>query len=91
MTVLQAAAEKRDFFLELDAAGSLGLKETHPYWHQIQGNLLLTRANTCHLVVWTLVDLVILPVMKDPTWAGNIEILETFYRDCFLPKILSDM
>ncbi|CAJ1057874.1 uncharacterized protein LOC114552703 [Xyrichtys novacula] len=92
MTVRQAAAEKRDFFLQLDAAtDSLTLKQTHHYWHQIQGNLHLTGASTCHLVVWTLADLVLVPVVKDPTWARNIDILETFYRDCFLPKILSEL
>ncbi|KAJ8258033.1 hypothetical protein GJAV_G00192400 [Gymnothorax javanicus] len=90
-TVLQAA-ESRDFFLELDkVTASLKLKQTHNYWHQIQGNLHLTKANSCDLVVWTSLDFVILPVLKDPSWAGNIDILETFYRDCFLPHILSQL
>ena len=92
MKVHQAAAERKDYFLQLDeATGSLALKQTHHYWHQIQGNLHLTRTNCCHLVVWTLVDLVILPVLKDPTWAVNIEHLEKFYRECFLPQILSEL
>uniref|UniRef100_A0A671THN6 YqaJ viral recombinase domain-containing protein n=1 Tax=Sparus aurata TaxID=8175 RepID=A0A671THN6_SPAAU len=87
-TVLQAA-ESRDFFLVLDeVTGSLSLKQNHNYWHQIQGNLHLTRANSCHLLVWTPLDLVILQVLKDPTWAANIDTLETFYKDCFLPHIL---
>ena len=47
-------------------------KQTHNYWHQIQGNLHRTRANSCHLITWTPLGLVILPVLKDPTWAVNI-------------------
>ncbi|XP_077075129.1 uncharacterized protein LOC143726028 [Siphateles boraxobius] len=90
-TILQAT-ENRDFFLEFDeVVDSLTLKQTHNYWHQIQGNLHLTGANSCHLLVWTPLDLVLLPVLKDPTWAVNIYILETFYKDCFLPYILSQL
>lgn len=86
------AAERNDFFLELDeVTGLLKLKQTHNHWHQIQGNLHLTGANNCHLVVWTPLDLVILLIHKDPAWANNIKILETFYKDCFLPHILSQM
>ncbi len=62
-------------------------KHTHNYWHQIQDNLHLTTANSCHLLVWTALDLVILPVLKDPTWADNTDTLETFYKDCFLLNI----
>ncbi|XP_056456504.1 uncharacterized protein LOC130390529 [Gadus chalcogrammus] len=73
------AAERKDFFLELDlVTGLLKLKQTHNHWHQIQGNLHLTGANNCHLVVWTPLDLVILLIPKDPAWASNINILETF-------------
>lgn len=87
-TVLQAA-DSGDFFLVLEeVTGSLSLKQNHNYWHQIQGNLHLTRANSCHLLVWTPLDLVILQELKDPTWAANIDTLETFYKDCFLPHIL---
>lgn len=53
-TILQAA-ESRDFLLELDEeTGSLTLKQLRNYWNQIQGNLHLTGANSCHLIVWTL-------------------------------------
>ena len=71
-----------------EVTGLLKLKQTPNHWHQIQGNLHLTGANNCHLVVWTPLDLVILLIPKDPAWASNINILETFYKDCFLPRIL---
>ncbi|XP_062860150.1 uncharacterized protein LOC134322724 isoform X1 [Trichomycterus rosablanca] len=88
-TILQAA-ESKDFFLELEeVTGALTLKPTHHYWHQIQGNLHLTRANCCHLLVWTPLDFVILTVLIDPTWVVNIDTLETFYKNCFLPHIVS--
>ena len=47
-TIIQAA-EAKDFFLKLDeVTGLLTLKQTHNHWHQIQGNLYLTGAGTCH-------------------------------------------
>ena len=88
-TIQQAAAEDKKFFLQLDGATGLKLKQHHNYWHQIQGNLHLTGANICHLIVWTPLDLVILAIHKDPTWADNLKILETFYTNSFLPHILS--
>lgn len=90
-TIIQAA-EAQDFFLKLvEETGVLNLKQTHNYWHQIQGNLYLTGAVTCHLVVWTPLDLVILYIQKDPVWVNNITVLETFYKDYLLPHILSDI
>lgn len=86
---IRHAAENRDFFLEDDLKGSLRLKQTHKYWHQIQGNLYLTGAESCTLVVWTPVDLVTLSVSRDPTWVVNIDTLETFYKEHFLPHVLS--
>lgn len=90
-TIIQAA-EAKDFYLKLDeVTGLLKMKPTHNYWHQIQGNLYLTGAGTCHLVVWTPLDVVILFIHKDPAWANNISVLEIFYKDIFLPHILSDI
>lgn len=90
-TVLEAA-ESKDFFLQLDeASGSLVLKKNHNYWHQIQGNLYLTGAKSCHFIVWTPCDFFILHVDREQTWAVNIEALETFYREVFLPHILSQL
>ncbi|KAL2086790.1 hypothetical protein ACEWY4_017849 [Coilia grayii] len=90
-TTMQAA-EAKDFFLQVDeVTGLLKLKQTHNHWHQIQGNLHLTGASTCHLVVWTPLDLAILLIHKDAAWASNVNVLETFYRDYFLPHVLTDV
>ncbi|KAL2104337.1 hypothetical protein ACEWY4_001205 [Coilia grayii] len=90
-TTMQAA-EAKDFFLQVDeVTGLLKLKQTHNHWYQIQGNLHLTGASTCHLVVWTPLDLAILLIHKDATWASNINVLETFYKDYFLPHVLTDV
>lgn len=87
---IRQAAESRDFYLYLDeVTDTLTLKPTHNYWHQIQGNLHLTGTSSCHLIVWTPLDLVILPILKDPLWVININTLETFYKECFLPDVLS--
>ncbi len=87
-SILQAA-EAKDFYLQMDqVTGLLRLKNNHNYWHQIQGNLHLTEATTCHLVVWTPQGMAIIVIQKDPAWASNLEVLETFYKDHFLPHAL---
>ncbi|XP_063046180.1 uncharacterized protein LOC134440153 isoform X1 [Engraulis encrasicolus] len=87
-TIAQAA-EAKDFYLYVDqVTGLFRLKNTHNYWHQIQGNLHLTEATTCHLVVWTTQDMAIVEIKKDPAWVSNLKVLEIFYKDHFLPRAL---
>lgn len=49
----------------VDNNGSLSLKTTHDYWHQIQGQLYLTGTECCDLVIWTTKDMQIVRIVKD--------------------------
>lgn len=53
MSIKDACANLKDFFLECDSEGTLRLKESHDYWHQVQGQLYLTGTSCCDFVVWT--------------------------------------
>ena len=63
--------------------GSMTLKKTHDYWHQIQGQLHLSGTHCCDLVVWTLVDLKIVRILKDSSWAQNISTMLDFFFSKF--------
>jgi len=59
------------------------------YYHQVQGNLALTGREVCDFCVWTPQDVLIFPVARDGDWQCNIDKLETFYRDNFLPEFIN--
>lgn len=67
--------------------GSLKLKETDNYYHQIQGQLLLTGKSCCDLVVWTPKDAQIVRIAKDVSWIPNISKLIDFYFQKFVPSL----
>ncbi|KAJ8316767.1 hypothetical protein KUTeg_005713 [Tegillarca granosa] len=61
---------------ELSSDGSMTLKETHDYWHQIQGQLFLTGTQCCDLVLWTPKGLQIVRIVKDMSWFPNISLMK---------------
>lgn len=86
----QAIAEglvHHSFCLKLKEDGSYTLKQDHVYWHQVQGQMFLTRRQFCYFVVWTTKDSVTLLIKKDESWAPNIDLLKDFYFLQLLPKI----
>lgn len=74
------------FFLET-ADGYLHLKEDSDYYHQIQGQLYITKKKCCDLIVWTPTDLAIIRMVKDINWSANIEKLIDFYFEKFIPEV----
>ena len=69
--------------------GNLFLKDTHDYWHQVQGQLHITGYQCCDLVVWTIVDCQIIRIKKDLPWAENLSRLIEFYFDKFIPSLVA--
>ncbi|XP_039301446.1 uncharacterized protein LOC111057119 isoform X2 [Nilaparvata lugens] len=59
----------------------------HDYYHQIQGQLHITGAEICHLVVWIPDSCLIVPFERDREWASNIEVLQKFYVNQYLSSI----
>lgn len=74
-------------FLVKEKDGSMTLKKTHDYWHQIKGQLHLSGTHCCDFVVWTLVDLKIVRILKDSSWAQTISTMLDFYFSKFLPSL----
>ncbi|XP_062613222.1 uncharacterized protein LOC134274994 isoform X1 [Saccostrea cucullata] len=87
MTVSDACANIKDFYLVSDSDGGLHLRTNHDYWNQVQGQLYLTGTQCCDFVVWTPLDLQVVRIMKDPAWEININNMIEFYFDAFLPSL----
>ncbi|XP_029137806.1 uncharacterized protein [Labrus bergylta] len=64
------------------------LKTSHSYFTQIQCQLAVTGLQRADLVVFTLKETAIVPVMFDPDlWEETVSRLEVFYRDAVLPHL----
>ena len=74
--------EKKAFFLKKDGT----LNQKHGYWHQVQAEILGANVGWADFVIWTKKDLRIIRVLKDVSWATNIEKLSDFYINVLLPK-----
>lgn len=86
MKIKDAVETVPGFFLET-ADGYLHLKEDSDYYHQIQGQLYITKKKCCDLIVWTPTDLAIIRMVKDINWSANIEKLINFYFEKFIPEV----
>ncbi|CAM4597639.1 unnamed protein product [Leuciscus chuanchicus] len=62
MTITEAV-QSSSFCLRMEG-GSYVLKEDHPYWHQVQGQLYITGHELCYFVVWTTKEAIILSILK---------------------------
>ncbi|KAK4882472.1 hypothetical protein RN001_005791 [Aquatica leii] len=69
--------------------GSYIINKNHDYYHQIQGKLYMCNKLKCYLIVWTCIDIVIVMIEKDLQWISNINILENFFFDKFVPYLLA--
>ena len=52
LTVEEACSQRPDFCLTQDENGC-HLKHSHEYWHQVQGQLMVTGASHCIFIVYT--------------------------------------
>jgi len=74
------------FLSETD--GKLSLKSNHDYYYQIQGQLYTTNRHHCELVVYTLVDMKVVPVMRDDSFVDDmVDKLVTFFIEYFKPAL----
>ncbi len=63
------------------------LKPKHKYYHQIQGQLHITKKQCCDLIVWTTKDMQVIRIVVDESWKCNITKLIQFYFDVFIPSL----
>ena len=61
------------------------LVPSHPYYHQIQGELLATRLECCEFVIWCPSGILVTRINVDMKWRlENISILERIYKKGFV-------
>ena len=63
------------------------LKESHPYYDQVQGQLFVTNKHACDFVVWTPKDFAIVRIPQDLVWQRNMSVLTDFYFHKFMPHL----
>ena len=84
-----AEAVKAPAFCRCVEGQGYALKQTHAYWHQVQGQLHITCRDVCYCVVWTTKEAIIISISKDPAWTQHLDVLEEFYRQHVLPVLVS--
>ena len=86
------ACSKSNFFGTLmidNATPQLELKETHPYYAQVQGQMGV-RKRWCDFIVYTEKGLSIQRIHFDLSfWRDLVSKLEEFYDNCLAPEIVS--
>lgn len=87
LTIAEAVLND-SFCLKRNHDGTYQLKQDQVYWHQVQGQLFLTRRHFCFFVVWTTKESTVLLIKRDETWAENIDILSEFYFAKLFQKIV---
>jgi len=86
-----ALSNTKDYILKFDTTkNDFVLNSDHQYYHQIQGQMYMTKVSSAMLIIWTLKSLVVFKIDRDPNWFVNIELLLNFYHDKFIPYILTN-
>ena len=77
-------SKKEIHFFSVEENGELGLRKTHDYYHQVQGQLYILDAESADLMVCTPKGSHVLKIPKDPSWKPNVDKLIKFYFNTFL-------
>lgn len=76
-------------FLEHDAHGSLGVKQSHAYYYQIQAQMHICHATYCDFVVWSEKGAIILRINPcDVFITSAIKKATEFFKYCILPELI---
>lgn len=64
------------------------INKEHAFYHQVQGQLFMTKRNACFLVLYTKQDNpIVCEVLKDTEWENNLDILIHFFFNNYIPYI----
>ena len=69
-----------DYFLTSNENGKIGLKTTHNYYHQVQGEMAIKGCTWAHFVVWTAAE-------SDNLHVEEIKFDEDLWANAMLPKL----
>ena len=67
--------------------GQLHLPHHHDYYHQIQGQLHLTKKSCADLVIWTTKSVEVVRINREDQWKENIDRMIDFYFSKFIPCV----
>ncbi|XP_039297261.1 uncharacterized protein LOC111057589 [Nilaparvata lugens] len=84
--IIESIRSFKTYILMVNDENLMLVNKEHDYYHQIQGQLHITGAQKCYLVVWSPSGYLITEIIKDDDWAGNIKILHDFFLYKFLGK-----
>ena len=66
-----------------------GLKKSHDYYYQVQGQLLCTNRSICHFCIFTFADFRVFEIERDDDFiADMVDKLKAFYVNHFKPALL---
>lgn len=75
----------------LEGSPDVHINKEHPYYHQIQGQIYLSKKDFGYLFVWTTVSHLLVRINKDPLWEPNVSAIENFYHSKFIPYVCSKL
>ena len=76
-------------FLEQDAHGTVGVKQSHAYYYQIQAQMHICHATYCDFVVWSEEDVIVLRISPcDIFIKSAIDKATEFFKYCLLPELI---
>ncbi|XP_022161821.1 uncharacterized protein LOC111027711 [Myzus persicae] len=90
-TFLEAINSKKLTFCRLGENGKMELKVDHSYYYQVQGQMHISKRNSCYFVVYSANWIEIQIISYDDSfWREKmIEKLKVFYTECLLPEIIN--
>ncbi|XP_073237731.1 uncharacterized protein [Porites lutea] len=84
VTPLDACTDEK-FFMKQTGDRECKLKEDHPYYAQVQGQMAVTGAKWCDFIVYTSKGIYVQRIPFDPVfWAGLEQKLLSYYFDHFI-------
>lgn len=88
-TVAQMANDE-NFYVQKQVDGAYQVVKKHPYYYQMQCQLLVTGVQYCDFVVWSLAGVHTIRVLPDATWrAENIPKATAFFQKALLPELVA--
>ena len=76
-----------------EEGSDLKLRKQHKYYDQVQGQMLLTKRESCYFVIYTFIDLKIISVQFDQEYCqlSLIPKLKLFYEKFYRPYVASTL
>ncbi|KAK4885069.1 hypothetical protein RN001_001340 [Aquatica leii] len=81
----------KSYIIYFNDDGELHINKQHHYYDQVQSLLYILNRVQCYLVIWTLKGSVIAIIKKDLSWASNVTILQSFYVNQYIPKLIENV